>query len=155
MSKTSLCFNKRQEELLQLKTSIINQKKLYCDGNDFYIIQPEIRLIEKLPKGNELFRFFKDNILKQLGCENLSVANIKTLLNELAVDSEIHIENEVFEKNMKYVNFRNGVLDINTGNFTAEADSYFDYVLDCNYCTVEYPNSFPNSLLKLLKEPMD
>lgn len=56
---------------------------------------------------------------------------------------------------MKYVNFRNGVLDINTGNFTAEADSYFDYVLDCNYCTVEYPNSFPNSLLKLLKEPMD
>ena len=60
MSKTSLCFNKRQEELLQLKTSIINQKKLYCDGNDFYIIQPEIRLIEKLPKGNELFRFFKD-----------------------------------------------------------------------------------------------
>lgn len=149
MSQSSLCANKRQEELLQLKASIINQKKLYCDGNDFYILQPEIRLIEKLPKGNELFRFFKDNILKQLGCENLSVANIKTLLNELAVDSEIHIENTAFENNMEYVNFRNGVLDINTGNFTAEADGYFDYVLDCNYRTGESQNSFPKSLLKL------
>ncbi len=56
---------------------------------------------------------------------------------------------------MEYVNFRNGVLDINTGNFMAEVDGYFDYVLDCNYCTVDYQNSFPNSLLKLLKEPMD
>ena len=147
--------NKRQEELMQLKASIINQKKLYCDGNDFYILQPEIRLIEKLPKGNELVRFFKDNMLKKLGYENLSVASIKSLLNELAVDSEIHIENAVFEKNMEYVNFRNGVLDINTGNFTAEVDGYFDYVLDCNYCTVDYQHSFPNSLLKLLKEPMD
>ena len=155
MSQSSLCLNKRQEELLQLKASIINQKKLYCDGNDFYILQPEIRLIEKLPKGNELVRFFKDNMLKKLGYENLSVASIKSLLNELAVDSEIHIENAVFEKNMEYVNFRNGVLDINTGNFTAEVDGYFDYVLDCNYCTVDYKNSFPNSLLKLLKEPMD
>lgn len=140
---------------MQLKASIINQRKLYCDGNDFYILQPEIRLIEKLPKGNELVRFFKDNMLKKLGYENLSVANIKSLLNELAVDSEIHIENAVFEKNMEYVNFRNGVLDINTGNFTAEVDGYFDYVLDCNYCTVDYQHSFPNSLLKLLKEPMD
>ena len=155
MSQSSLCLNKRQEELLQLKASIINQKKLYCDGNDFYILQPEIRLIEKLPKGNELVRFFKDNMLKKLGYENLSVASIKSLLNELAVDSEIHIENAVFEKNMEYVNFRNGVLDINTGNFTAEVDGYFDYVLDCNYCTVDYQHSFPNSLLKLLKEPMD
>lgn len=155
MSQSSLCANKRQEELLQLKASIVNQKKLYCDGNDFYILQPEIRLIEKLPKGNELVRFFKDNMLKKLGYENLSVANIKSLLNELAVDSEIHIENAVFEKNMEYVNFRNGVLDINTGNFTAEVDGYFDYVLDCNYCTVDYQHSFPNSLLKLLKEPMD
>ena len=94
-------------------------------------------------------------MLKKLGYENLSVANIKSLLNELAVDSEIHIENAVFEKNMEYVNFRNGVLDINTGKFTAEADGYFDYVLDCNYCTVDYQHSFPNSLLKLLKEPMD
>lgn len=101
MSQSSLCLNKRQEELLQLKASIINQKKLYCDGNDFYILQPEIRLIEKLPKGNELVRFFKDNMLKKLGYENLSVANIKSLLNELAVDSEIHIENAVFEKNSK------------------------------------------------------
>lgn len=101
MSQSSLCANKRQEELLQLKTSIINQKKLYCDGNDFYILQPEIRLIEKLPKGNELVRFFKDNMLKKLGYENLSVASIKSLLNELAVDSEIHIENAVFEKNSK------------------------------------------------------
>lgn len=155
MSQSSLCLNKRQEELLQLKASIINQKKLYCDGNDFYILQPEIRLIEKLPKGNELVRFFKDNMLKKLGYENLSVASIKSLLNELAVDSEIHIENAVFEKNMEYVNFRNGVLDINTGKFTAEADGYFDYVLDCNYSTGESKNSFPNSLLKLLKEPMD
>lgn len=121
--------NKRQEEILQLKTSIINQKKLYCDGNDFYIIHPEIRLIEKLPKGNELVRFFKDNMLKKLGYENLSVASIKSLLNELAVDSEIHIENAVFEKNMEYVNFRNGVLDINTGKFTAEADGYFDSIM--------------------------
>ena len=94
-------------------------------------------------------------MLKKLGYENLSVANIKSLLNELAVDSEIHIENAVFEKNMEYVNFRNGVLDINTGIFTAEVDGYFDYVLDCNYCTVDYQHSFPNSLLKLLKEPMD
>ena len=124
MLQSSLCLNKRQEEILQLKTSIINQKKLYCDGNDFYIIHPEIRLIEKLPKGNELVRFFKDNMLKKLGYENLSVASIKSLLNELAVDSEIHIENAVFEKNMEYVNFRNGVLDINTGKFTAEADGY-------------------------------
>lgn len=155
MSQSSLCLNKRQEELLQLKASIIKQKKLYCDGNDFYILQPEIRLIEKLPKGNELFRFFKDNILKQLGCENLSVANIKTLLNELAVDSEIHIENTAFENNMEYVNFRNGVLDINTGKFTAEADGYFDYVLDCKYSTGESKNRFPDSLLMLLKEPMD
>lgn len=155
MSQSSLCANKRQEELLQLKASIVNQKKLYCDGNDFYILQPEIRLIEKLPKGNELVRFFKDNMLKKLGYENLSVASINFLLNELAVDSEIHIENAVFEKNMEYVNFRNGVLDINTGNFTAEADCYFDYVLDCNYSTGESKNSFPKSLLKLLKEPLD
>lgn len=63
-------------------------------------------------------------MLKKLGYENLSVASIKSLLNELAVDSEIHIENAVFEKNMEYVNFRNGVLDINTGKFTAEADGY-------------------------------
>lgn len=147
--------NKRQEELMQLKASIINQKKLYCDGNDFYILQPEIRLIVKLPKGNELVRFFKDNMLKKLGYENLSVASIKSLLNELAVDSRIHIENAVFEKNMEYVNFRNGVLDINTGKFMAEADDYFDYVLDCNYSTGESKNSFPSSLLKLLKEPMD
>ena len=155
MSQSSLCANKRQEELLQLKASIVNQKKLYCDGNDFYILQPEIRLIVKLPKGNELVRFFKDNMLKKLGYENLSVASIKSLLNELAVDSEIHIENAVFEKNMEYVNFRNGVLDINTGKFTAEADGYFDYVLDCEYCHGESKNSFPNSLLMLLKEPMD
>lgn len=155
MLQSSLCLNKRQEEILQLKTSIINQKKLYCDGNDFYIIHPEIRLIEKLPKGNELVRFFKDNMLKKLGYENLSVASIKSLLNELAVDSEIHIENAVFEKNMEYVNFRNGVLDINTGKFTAEADGYFDYVLDCKYITGESRNSFPKPLLMLLKEPMD
>lgn len=102
-----------------------------------------------------MVRFFKDNILKQLGCENLSVANIKTLLNELAVDSEIHIENTAFENNMEYVNFRNGVLDINTGKFTAEADGYFDYVLDCEYSTGKSKNSFPTSLLTLLKEPMD
>ena len=31
MSQSSLCLNKRQEELLQLKASIINQKKLYVN----------------------------------------------------------------------------------------------------------------------------
>ena len=68
---------------------------------------------------SRLKEMYKDEIvdamIKKFGYENLSVASIKSLLNELAVDSEIHIENAAFEKNMEYVNFRNGVLDINTG----------------------------------------
>lgn len=149
--------SKGRVDIHLFKEAYVESHRLFSDGKRLYLRDESTRLYRILPKeGNkELLKILKKEFLMEDEQSASINDELRRVVSELLTDPRIEFTPDEELRHPEYINVKNGIVDLNTGDLLEKANLlniYFDYILDFSYqkgCQVEkLPPVLENSLKK-------
>lgn len=157
---------KGQVDIHLLKELYVESQRLHSDGKRLYLRCEAERIYRILPKegSKELLKILKKEFLTEEEQSASVNDELRKVVGELLTDPRIEFDSDNVLRHPEYLNVRNGIVDMNSGELLEKQKLpgiYFDYILDFSYqsgCGVEkLPSILENALKKsrLSSEPAE
>lgn len=138
----------------ELTSKYLNMDIFRVINNDLYMYNEAKGCLEKLQSGRDAMKLI--SLLPENRQNDISSKTISEVIQRLKYQEKINIENDVVNASPRYINCKNGVVDLETQELLPHSIDYkFTYCINANYIEHEEELSYGDETLKFFNSSLE